>query len=98
MSIFPLADAQKHGVTPAQLDDFILRAYRYFSLKLSSRGAGVWFYVWHDEVSGTLRCSLCRLPSQAQLPFSCRLNVIDTPGELSVAALASPYNTGIPLR
>jgi len=96
MSVFSISDARANGVTPEDLEDFLLRAYRHFSRTLSKSGTDLWFYAWHDEVSGTLRCSVCRASDEMQLPFACRLNVVGSPGTVSGGALDSSYGEGIP--
>jgi hypothetical protein len=96
MSVFSISDARANGVAPAELDDFLLRAYRHFSRTLSKLATDGWFYAWHDEVSGTLRCSICRASNATQLPFACRLNVVGQPSPVTGAALGSSYGDGIP--
>lgn len=96
MLVFSLSEARASGVLPEQLDEFLLRAYRHFSGCLSPLGTDVWFYAWHDEMSGTLRCSVCQVSSATQLPFACRKDVVGVPTPVSAAALSSSYSDGIP--
>lgn len=96
MLLFPVAEAQRNEVTPEQLDELLERAYRHFSRTLSSSNTNLWFYAWHDEVSGTLRMSLCRAEGATELPFACRLNVVSVPRPVSTEALRSAYVHGIP--
>ena len=96
MLIFSLSDARACGASPGQLDEFLIQAYRHFSRTLWSSGKSAWFYVWHDEMSGTLRSSICEASDKTQLPFACRLNVVAAPTAVSAAALESLYGDGIP--
>lgn len=96
MLVFSISDAHSAKASSEHLDEFLTRAYRHFSEALPDAGAGWWFYAWYDEMSGTLRCSLCQASDGSQLPFACHLNVVRVPRPVSDAALASPYSEGIP--
>lgn len=94
MLVFSLSDAKACGVSPEQLDQFLMQAYRHFSRVLASSGSRACFYAWHDEMSGTLRTGI--VPVDGELPFACRVNVVDSPAPVSAGALSSPYSDGIP--
>lgn len=96
MSVFSIAQARAAGVAPDALDEFLLGAFRQVSRLLGSESRHAWFYAWHDEMSGTLRCSACRAVGKGDLPFACQLNVVDSPTPVSIEALISPYSGGIP--
>lgn len=96
MLVFSISDAHSAQVSAEQLDDFLMRAHRHLSATLAHKGVNWWFYAWYDEMSGTLRSSLCQASNGSQLPFECQLNVVDVPRPVSDAALGSTYSEGIP--
>lgn len=97
MLVFPVADAQASSVTVAEMDDFLMEVFRLFCRKLVGQRGRAWFYAWHDEMSGTLRCSVVAADAAGDLPFSCRLDVVDVPSRVSQSALTSGYAGGIPI-
>lgn len=96
MLVFPLAEAQASGITPEQLSGFLTDAYLHFCRTVYSPTQNVCFYCWHDEASGTLRMSLCETTSATSLPFSRKLEVVDSPTSIAFSAIRSRYAQGIP--
>jgi hypothetical protein len=94
--VFSLADARAAGAMAAELGDFLTSAFRTYSLLAARAGFQGWFYAWHDEVSGTIRCSVSGAATAMELPFACALEVHDNPTVVVEGALASPYASGIP--
>lgn len=96
-SIFSIEEARTAGTTVSELADFIVKACRAYALQAARVNLEGWFYAWYDEMSGTLRCSVCDVNDPTDLPFSCELEIYDDPTIIAAAALASPYDSGIPL-
>jgi hypothetical protein len=96
-SIFSIEEARAAGTTVPELADFIVRAFRAYALQATRVDLKGWFYAWYDEISGTLRCSVCDVSDLTDLPFSCELEIYDDPTTIAAAALASPFDAGIPL-
>lgn len=93
---FSLTSQQARRLSVDEVDAFLEAAFREYALQLASAPAALWFYSWHDEMSGTLE--LCAAPADRpeELPFSCDLDICKTPTAVSTAFLKSRYLEGIP--
>jgi hypothetical protein len=96
MLLFAALEAQNARLTTEQLAQFLDEAFREYSGKASRLGMCGWFYAWLDEMSGTLRCSFCAAQSPAELPFACRVELVDDPKEIARHTLNTRYAGGIP--
>ncbi|MFY0582714.1 hypothetical protein ACN28S_58060 [Cystobacter fuscus] len=96
MLIFSASELQDCGVNVRQTSEFLFKIYREYWRKAEARGVAGWFYAWHDELSGTLRCSMAAVERVEELPFGCRLNIADSPDAIARALVESEYNQGIP--
>lgn len=96
MLVFPLSELSSATVDPEALDRFLVGAFQAFLTKAAKIRFTGWFYAWFDEMSGSLRCSACSVTVPGELPFSCALNIVDTPGMITRAAASSKYISGIP--
>ena len=95
-TLFPVIEARLAGATVGDLADFLIKAFRAYSVRAARIGLHGWFYAWNDEISGTIRCSVSTVLTPRELPFSCTLDIRDDPETIAEAALASPYASGIP--
>ena len=95
MLVFALAEAGSLVLTEEQMSRFLSEAFYAYCAKAAKIRLNGWFYAWFDEMSGTLRCSACSVVRAIELPFSCRLNIVDSPNEIAHAAARSTYISGI---
>jgi hypothetical protein len=96
MLVFPASELRDCGVGVQRLGEFLLETSREYGRKAEVRGVTGWFYAWHDEMSGTLRCSMAAVESVDALPFGCRLTVVDSPEAIAQALVETEYAHGIP--
>jgi hypothetical protein len=87
MVAFSAVHARRAGVRADRLAAFLGAAFREYSRKASRARLKGWFYTWFDEMSDTLRCSLCDAASAADLPFRCKLNIVSDPAQVAELAL-----------
>jgi hypothetical protein len=66
------------------------------TLKAAAQRYNGLFSAWLDEMSGTLRCSVCSARSASDLPFACLLDVTTSSIDFAKLVIASPYAHGIP--
>jgi len=96
MIAFGISEDEVKSVGAGDLDSFLELAFREYALMLASAPGSFWFYAWHDEVSGTLQISATRALRPEELPFACRLNILDRPAPVTEAFVQSEYLAGIP--
>jgi hypothetical protein len=96
MLAFALSPDEARGLTADDLDRFLAAAFRQYAAKLASAPGPLWFYAWHDEMSGTLRICAAQVNRPEQLPFECGLNICDTSTPVTEGFLRSDYLDGIP--
>jgi len=96
MLVFVLSRAEPAALSDDQLNHFLMETFHAFCKKAARLRITGWFYAWFDEMSGTLRCSACSVVHPLELPFSCRLHIVDSPYEVTRAVAKSNYISGIP--
>ena len=93
---FSLSSEEAYKIDVNELNRFIEVSFREYALKLASASTELWFYSWHDEMSGTLRICAAPATRPEELPFSCCLDIRDSPTAVSESFLRSHYLDGIP--
>lgn len=94
---FSMSAKEASSVNKDNIDEFLLAACQQYLVKLSDAPQAMYFYAWHDEMAGQLRTSAAPANCAEELPFSCRLNVVELPTTVSVEFLNSNYLDGISL-
>ncbi|MEM9879192.1 MAG: hypothetical protein AAF862_07925 [Pseudomonadota bacterium] len=93
---FSLSVAEAKALQTQDVDQFIHAAMKAYALKLSGASSKIYFYAWHDAMAGQLRTGAVPATRAEELPFGCRLLVVDNPTPVSVELLNSAYLDGIP--
>src|SRR5262245_10312620 len=89
--VFPLSEVRSAPPAAEDLSRFLMSVFHDFCLAAARSQFAGWFYAWFDEMSGTLRCGACGVHVPSELPFSCKLRVVDVPHDVARAAISSPY-------
>jgi hypothetical protein len=92
MLSFHADEGAKKRLTEAGLVDFLNESYEKYRAGLLRKTEEFWFYAWHDEMAGQLRCSAAPARSESELPFGARIRVTRDPLQVAQEYLASPYN------